>query len=165
MRITKKKIAGVVAATTVIALGAGAAQAYFTSTGTGSDTATVGTSSDFTIVFGDLQGDPLLPGGPAQTRSYEVQYAGPGSAYLSSAVATVVDNGAADDAEVIDANTGVAAPGCLAEWFHAVPNGEPAGPVTPGDPNQGIVTITMDDAPVNQDACKNVSLRINLAAN
>jgi hypothetical protein len=60
MRITKKKIAGAVAVSAVVALGAGTAFAYWTSTGTGSGTASVGT--DKAVSINSVKADGLYPG-------------------------------------------------------------------------------------------------------
>jgi hypothetical protein len=59
MRITKKKIVGAVAVSAVVALGAGSAYAFWTTTGTGSGTAAVGTDEGFTI-SGDIAPELLL---------------------------------------------------------------------------------------------------------
>lgn len=162
MRITKKKLSVVIAATAVVALGAGAAQAYFSSTGEGQDTATVGTTSPFTVTFGALSGGPMFPGEAStdETRPYSIGYAGPGSSYLSSVTASIVDDGAGNVLKPDNTSAG----GCLAAWFTATPSGEPAGPVSAGDSNDGVVTIHMIDSGTNQNACQGVSVQVKLTA-
>lgn len=163
MRITKKKLSVVIAATAVVALGAGAAQAYFSSTGEGQDTATVGTTSPFTVTFGALTGGPMFPGDAStdQTRPYSISYAGPGTSYLSSVTASIVADGAGNVLKPDNTSAG----GCLAEWFTATPSGEPAGPVGPGNSNDGVVTIHMIDTGTDQNACQGVSVQVKLTAN
>ena len=83
MRFTKKKIAGAVAVSAVVALGAGTAFAYWTSTGTGSGTAGVGTDAGVSITSTAVTG--LFPGG-SQNLTINIQNTDAFPVYLANGI-------------------------------------------------------------------------------
>jgi hypothetical protein len=62
-----KKMWAAVAVAGLMMAGAGTAWAYFTSSGTGTGSATVGSSTSFTVTAGTLSGDALLPASLSDT--------------------------------------------------------------------------------------------------
>lgn len=144
MRITKKKIAGAVAVSAVVALGAGSAYAFWTTDGSGSGSAAVGTSETLAI-SGDIADDLLL----------DIE---------ESFTITATNN--ATFAQTLTALTfdfTPSNPGCLKTWFTAT---QPT--VTPVDiaGNGGTATFTAslelnNVANVNQDDCKNNTIALS----
>jgi predicted metal-binding membrane protein len=151
LKLTKRRLVVVLSALVALGIAAGA-YAYFTGTGSGtSQTAAIGTSSNFNVTFGTPSG-AMFPGSGSDTIPYTVTNTGSGSQQLSSVTTTVASSGA----NITSAGTAVA--GCLATWFSAS-----AGTVTPttlaasGQPNDsyaGTVTVTMSDSGTNQDPCQ-----------
>ena len=71
IHVTKKQlIAGIVGAGLLATTGVG--YAYWSSTGQGSGTASVGTSTAWAVAQTTLTGGPLTPGGPTETIGYTV---------------------------------------------------------------------------------------------
>ncbi len=155
MRMTKKKIGAVVAATAVVALGGTAAFAYFTAGGSGGGTATVGTATLWQINVDPVVGGPLLPGVGAQTFAYHVVNTSPATQYLNKVVAAINANGVGDV-------TG--SPGCKAADFTIAISGQPAGPVASGLCNDGNGTITLTETGLDQDPCQNAHPAFTLTA-
>jgi hypothetical protein len=52
--------------------------------------------------------------------------------------------------------------GCSAGAYHAIGSLGGGTTLSPGGSTDGVVTITMDDLPVNQDACKGVSVPLHI---
>ena len=139
MRITKKKIAATVAISAVVALGAGSAMAFWTTSGTGTGDAAVGTDAGFTI-SGDVTGDLLLD----VERAFDITVTN--SASFPQRLTTLTFD--------IDA-TSLAA-GCNKAWFSLVQPTVVAGDIAASDSQvYSGASITLDNDPlVNQDACK-----------
>src|SRR5204863_9469973 len=115
-RITKRRAfvaLGVVAALVI----ASAAIAYFTSSGSGSGTASVGSSSPFTIATDAATGGPLLPGSGSENIAYHVTNSGNGTQNLSSTSVSV-----ASDANGDVTHNGGSIAGCKASWLNASNN-------------------------------------------
>ena len=74
---SKKRVAAIGVITAATMVGGGMAVAYWTSSGTDTDTATVGTSSLFAVKIIPVTTAALSPGGP--TNTYSVQVTNPGS--------------------------------------------------------------------------------------
>ena len=157
MRITKKKLAAVLAGTAVVALGTTAAFAYFVgSSGSGQNTGTVGSATQWRVVADAATGGPLLPGSGTLTAGYSVVNDSEAGQYLTSVTAAI-------DADLAgDVTNGP--PGCKAEWFTIVPAGDPAGVVAPHTSNNGVVTITMQAVDVDQSACSGHALPFTVTA-
>jgi hypothetical protein len=148
-----------VALTSVLA---GIAYAYFTSSGTGTGNARVGTSASWAVQANNPVGVPLLPGYGSQNISYTVTNTSDGYQKLMDTAAALTTNAAGD---VYDVSTSSIAAGCKAAWYTVV-NDKPAlvnlagGAVHSG----GNVTIQMLDSNTNQDACKLVSPQVTIDA-
>ena len=139
---TKKGIAAGVLSIAIIAGTAGIAAAYFTSTGSGSATAQVGSATAWGVVVGTAAGGPLYPGTGTETQNYTITNAGSGAQALPAVAATVGNSGS-----------------CLGSWFTAVASAPvPATGVSiaPAGTATGTVTITMQDSGTLQDACQGV---------
>jgi len=142
------------AAVVALTLGGTAAYAFFTSTGSGTGSATVGTASPWTVDTIVTSGGPLYPGAGTETVTYHVTN-GNNSAQMLNAVNVVLDGGP----NVLDANNANAAvAGCLKADF-VVTDSNPglAGSVAAsGVYTVGSATITMTNTIVSQNACQGV---------
>ncbi len=157
MRITKKKIVVLVATTAVVALGSTAAFAYFTSTGTGGGSATVGSATPWLVTVNSVTGGPLFPGTGSETVSYTVTNNGTGPANLLSVTAAINSD--------VNGDVPGTATGCKAVWFSANGiSGAPAGVLAPGGTNSGTFNITMLDSGTNQDVCEGTSPTFTITA-
>ena len=127
MKVFRSKKAVAVLVAGAIALGgAGAALAYFTSSGTGTGNATVGTSSNWSVASTAPTGGALLPGTGTDTVAYTVTNSGSGYQELNgttAALTTDVGGGVYDTTTdrvrrrmpglVVSQST---TPRCLATW-------------------------------------------------
>jgi len=156
VNMTKKRLTVVVATAIALMVGGGVAYAYWTSTGTGTGTATTGTSTDFSITVDPPTGPPLTPGGPeVQTVGYTITNGATSSQMLNSVVATVAGPDGAPWADV---------PGCSADDYTVSPDITPAIEIAAGNSFIGELTITMNDLPTNQDACKDATVPLYILA-
>jgi hypothetical protein len=151
---TKKSKAVVVAAVITVAT-AGGAYAYWSSLGNGSGAATTGTSSALVVTTDAATGGPLTPGGPAQTVAFHVANANSGVQRLNTVTVTVATSTGA---------AWTAVSGCsAADYTVGTPTFTP-GDIASGATKDGTVTITMNNLATNQDACKNVTVPLYVAA-
>jgi hypothetical protein len=154
-----------VALMATLALGATAVAgyAYFTSTGSGSGSALVGTSTVWEVGTSAATGGPLTPAGPVETVGYTVKNNSTGHQNLAN-VAIKVANA--------DGTPWTSVSGCSASDFSI---GTAAAGATFNDTAQaanlasgatatGSVTIQMVDTGVNQDGCKNATVPLYLYA-
>src|SRR5207248_4447657 len=107
MKFIKSKKALALLATLAVAVAASVgAYAYFSSTGHGSATATVGQSSAFSVNTGALAGGPLTPAGGSgtyETATYTVHNPSTGSQNLNQVVISVAGtDGTTGDPTVFD---------------------------------------------------------------
>lgn len=151
--IANKKIAAVAAGAVVLA-SAGAAYAYWTTSGSGTGSATTGTAVAWDVTTDAATGDPLSPDGPAQTVAFHVHNDSSGVQNLQAVNVTVA--GAAGDAWT----SGTCS---AADYEVGAPTFTP-GDVASGDTVDGTVTIQMIDTGSNQDDCKNVTVPLYVAA-
>ena len=175
-RFTKKRLALVLAPIAVLAV-AGAAFAYFSSTGTGSGSATVGTSNGFTISETGTSGATTLypdasigvTGGYVQTHSFSVTNAGKGSQNLATFKVSVANsNGSTWSSSLVDPTKTA----CTASDFSV--GGQPVGTAdeissleadyTGGQVKSSSVTIEMVDDHANQDNCQGVTVPLYYSA-
>src|SRR4051812_8071211 len=128
-----------------------AAFAYFTSSGSGTGSAAVGTASPWQVDVAAPTGGPVYPGSGSEDLAYTITNTSSGHQQLESISASVASSGG----NVTHNGTAVA--GCSASWFTAV-NHPPTLPsnVAGGGQRGGSVTVTMQDSGTNQDACKSV---------
>jgi hypothetical protein len=160
MRITKKKLAGVVATAAVVALGSTAAFAYWSASGDGAGDANVGSAADISVDF-DFGSQTLYPGGTITLSGATSHNT---NAYPVS-IESVTSLGL----------TGFAS-GCNSSDFHVLVDGvpttsltfplavTPAVSVAPGDHAFNFaghtLTIHMDNTTSNQDACQGNTLSL-----
>jgi hypothetical protein len=173
MKLRTKIAVGTALGAAVLA-GGGLAFAYFTSTGTGTGSAVVGSATNWTVgESGTPTGGPLYPdasvgGANIQTDSYTVTNAGHGSQNLTSVVISVANsNGSAWSSQ---ANGSL--PACTAADFSVggLTAGNPwtdsslAGDFTSGQSKTGTVTIEMIDSGKNQNNCQGVTVPLYFSA-
>ncbi|GAA2002158.1 hypothetical protein JL107_01775 [Nakamurella flavida] len=154
---TTRRKAAVVVGAGVLLLGGGVAYAYWSSTGTGSGAAETGSAPAFVVASDPATGDPLTPGGPAQSVAFSVTNPSTGVLNLASVLVTVAN---------ADGTTWTAGPtGACSAADYSV--GTPAityGPIAAGAAANGSVTIAMVNRSANQDECKNVTVPLYFAA-
>jgi hypothetical protein len=170
---TKKAVAigGAVALTLGLA---GGAFAYFTSTGNGTGSATVGSATSWTVgETGTPSGGPLYPdaaigGANVQTDTYTVTNGGSGSQNLTSVVVSVATS--TDGTWSSQANINL--PACTAADFSvggqavgtAWTDTSLAGDFTASQSKNGTVTIELIDNSANQDNCQGVTVPLYFSA-
>ena len=143
-RITKKWLALlVVGAIAVIAAVGG--YAYFTSSGSGTGSASVGSSSNVQLSSSPV--GTLYPGGADVPVSVSIHNPGSGAAYIGTISGSVADNGA-----------------CQGSWFAVDPityNAE----LGPNGNDSKSTNVRMLDSGTNQDACQGKTMTINWSSN
>ncbi|HEX2819277.1 MAG TPA: hypothetical protein VHO07_03795 [Streptosporangiaceae bacterium] len=151
-------IVGITAA--MVLAGGSAAYAYFTSTGSGTGSASVGSAGSWSVSAGSPSGT-IYPGSGSSVITFEITNNGSGDEQYSSASATV--NSGSGGAVTVG---GVAVTGCLAAWFNATVTTDPHlnEDVQSGNTVQANVKVTMpSDSNDDQDACEGVSPDVTLA--
>lgn len=152
-----KKILAIGATTTAaVLIGGGVAVAYWTTTGSGSGTATAGNVAALTVAQDGPAVTGLFPGGPSSTRGLTVTNPGASDVLVSAFTAT--------PASVAPVVSAPGDPACVAGTdFTAA-----AASITPTTVPAGgsvtfpaAVTIAMAETGVNQDACKGVTLTVD----
>src|SRR5205823_1346953 len=130
-------------------LGGGvAAYAYFTgSSGSGSSTGTVGSSTQWSVGSVSSSGT-MYPGGGSVTLSYTVTNGGSGYQKVTSAAVSVATDGAPPASAVVLDSSDNPVPGCLASWFAVNDTTTHAAYVelAPSGSETGSATVTMTDA-------------------
>ncbi|MHA7220285.1 hypothetical protein ACX80L_15535 [Arthrobacter sp. MDT1-48-3] len=151
---SKKRIA--ITSVALVAVGGGAAFAYWTTTGVGTGSAETGDAVAFTVASSAATGGPLSPGGPTQTVAFTVTNPGTGAQRLNNVEVTVAeaDGGVWNDV----AN-------CSAADYTVSPATFTAGDIAPGATKTGTVTITMNNTNLNQDGCKNAAVPLYFVTN
>ncbi|WP_104175792.1 hypothetical protein [Arthrobacter sp. Y81] len=154
-RVAGRKKRIIITTAALVAVGGGAAFAYWTATGTGNTTATAGTSANFTI-SSSVAGDPLSPDGPTQIVTFTVTNPGTGVQKLTNITAAVAGTTGAAWTSV---------PGCSADDFEVgVPDFD-VTEIAAGGTVTGTVTLQMVDIPgTNQDGCKNATVPLHFSA-
>jgi hypothetical protein len=160
MRITRTKVASVIAATAVVALGGTAAMAYWTETGSGSGSAATGTTHPIEV-FQTSAVSGLFPAGTAQALSGDFINTNPSAVHLTTVTGSVVDvteatgvTGTCNPADFVIGGTGVVAGSSVPASATATTHvGSWSG-----------LTVAMTDSGANQDACKNATLVISYSA-
>ncbi|TWG92003.1 hypothetical protein L615_007500000130 [Nocardioides sp. J9] len=149
MRRMNKKKAAVVGGTVAVLVTGGVAFAYWTSTGTGTGSAEVGTSLDWTVEIDAVSGT-LAPGsGPVEV-DFHVTNESDGVQNLQGAVATVVDT---------------SDPGCTAADFAISNTSVTTGDVASSGTVDGTFELEMLNRAVNQDACKGATVNLQVSVN
>ncbi len=145
MKIRKKKGFSALLAISVCSLAAFGAYAYFTQAGSGSGTATVGTSSAIQL-SSPLVGT-LYPGGADVPVTVTIQNPGTGSQYVDTVSGSVQDNGL-----------------CLGSWFQ-VDSITYQTTLAAGASDTSGTSVRMLDPGTNQDVCKGKTMVITWASN
>ena len=144
---TKRKIAAAGLTAAIILGTGGVAAAYFTSTGSGNGSATVGTASPWSVTVDAATGGPLLPGSGTESMGYSISHLGGGVQKLNSATASI--------------NAATLPAGCEASWFTASA-GTPTANLDGS--YSGTVTVTMSNVDANQNACQGGDVGVILDA-
>jgi hypothetical protein len=142
--LTKKRVA-VLAVLAVAAIGAVGGYAYFTNSGSGTGTASVGTSSDIQL-GSDLVGT-LYPGGADVPVTVNIHNPGSGAEHVGTISGTVADNGS-----------------CLGSWFQ-VDSVDYDATLASGGSDTADTSVRMLDSGTNQDACKSLTMTIDWSSN
>lgn len=151
-KFTKKRIALGALGLLVVA---GAAVAYFTTTGSGDGNAKVGTSSALTISA--VSASPLYPG-TSSVVTFKVNNPSTGHQFVTKVKLKEVK------AYEEEAHTNLI-PGCKSEWF-SMPEVTENQDVPAGEtPLTNTGTLTFLNQPVSQDACKNAYLVASFESN
>ncbi|NUP58860.1 MAG: hypothetical protein HOQ06_05220 [Pseudarthrobacter sp.] len=150
----KKRIIGTTAA--LVAIGGGAAFAYWTAAGNGSTSTSAGTSKSFTI-SSTVAGDALSPNGPTQTFTFTVTNPSDAGVQKVTAVTAKVATSTGADWTAVS--------GCSKDDFTVGTPVFTAKELAAGASATGTVTLQMIDRPgVNQDGCKNASVPLYFTA-
>ena len=155
------KVAGrekriVITTAALLAVGGGAAFAYWSAMGQGDGTAQTGNTTDFTITSTVTSGGPLSPGGPTQTLTFTVTNPGSGVQKLSAVNVTVADA----EGTLWDSGSG-----CSSADFALGTPALTATEIPAGGTASGTVTLQMKDrAGINQNGCKNVTVPLHFVA-
>ena len=165
--LTRRKRIIIAGATAALVLGTGgAAFAYFTNTGSGTGSATVGSPGGWGVQQTASTGGPLYPGAGTVVLTFTITNNGSGNQEFTNATPSVPAFGTTADAQTGSPATDI--PGCTAGWFSAVidpSNGDPG--INTSIPTGGTTTIkvdvTMNDKPVDQGACKGATPNISLS--
>lgn len=148
----KKRVAITTAA--LVAIGGGAAFAYWTSQGTGTGSATTGTTVPFTVTSTTATGGPLTPGGPNQTVAFDVTNPGTGVQHLTNVKVTIAE---------ANGDPWTHASGCSFKDYAVAAVDITKGDIAPGAKVSGTVTIKMNNLPENQDACKGLAVPLHFS--
>jgi hypothetical protein len=154
---TKKGLV-LLATMVVAAIAAVGATAYFTTTGSGTGSAAVGTSSALTInQVGSVTN--LLPGAAAQPIEYSVQNTSAGHQYVGPVTVSI--------ASVTQTVAGAAAGTCDSSDFTLVQPNTVPGDIAPGatyTSNPSGASIQMINKASNQDGCKGATVNLSFSA-
>jgi hypothetical protein len=156
--LTKRRVAIVGITGALVLGGAGAAFAYFTSSGSGTGQATVGSATQWTVTAGAPSGT-MLPGSGTTTIVYTIQNASTGNQKDEGDSVVMATSGSDVTSHGVDV------PGCLASWFTPTIGTDNATGVdfTPSQQETVTVSVAMTDAAANQDACEGVTPDVTLS--
>jgi hypothetical protein len=154
-KVTGRKKRVIITTAAMLAIGGGAAFAYWSASGTGTGAASAGTNVNFTVASSTATGGALTPGGPTQAVAFTVTNPGTGVQILNNVNVTVANP---------TGTAWTAVSGCSSADFTV---GTPVityGQIAPGGNIAGTVTVTMNNLSSNQDSCKNVTVPLYIAA-
>ncbi|MCS5719778.1 hypothetical protein N1027_16715 [Herbiconiux sp. CPCC 205763] len=144
IRRGKKRITiGVIALLTVA--GAGAAFAYWTSTGSGTGAATTGESVAFTITSETAVGT-IAPGNAGQTVDFTVTNPGEGSQYLTTVTVALATAAGVPWVPAGDCS--------IDDYVATISTAPPAGQIAAGASVDGTATVTLTNTAENQNDCQ-----------
>lgn len=151
----KKRIAGIAIVGVLLASGAGAAYAYWTSGGNGTGAASTGTTVAFEVSSATAVGDPLFPAGPSQSVTFTVANPGDAPQMLTDVVVTVAE---------ADGSTWNDVAGCSAADYTVSSPVFDDGEIAAGEDTTGTVEISMNNTGANQDGCKLAAVPLYILA-
>ena len=118
-----------------------------------------------TVASNGLSGNPLVPGGPAQTVYFTVTNPGPNAVMAPVLTASIEQDGTGN---VADSTQGGYDIGCSATWFqlgtpvlYAGVNGD--GSISSGAVASGRVLMSMPASSVLQNACQNATPKVDVS--
>lgn len=155
---TRRRIVIVGITGAVVLGGAGAAFAYFTASGQGTGTGSVGSATSFNVVVGTPTGGPLYPGAGTETFGYTITNTGTGNQGLNTITISVAPDSAAATA------------GCEASWYNLNNSGQDQVTLNPdvdlaaNGTNTGSFTLQLTDVNSSQDGCENDAPVVTLVA-
>jgi len=141
----------------------GIAAAYFTSGGTGSGSAEVGSTTGAFVLTTGGPATPLLPGDGPGAFDVAVTNTSGADAHIGTVSEAVARYGDSGDAATQD---GADIPGCSADWFSVTPSVAVDELVAPGatvhasDGGRPLPTVTLSESGTDQDACQGRSVGI-----
>ena len=149
--LRKKILAGAAAAALVAGVG-GAAFGFFTTTGSGTGSASVGAlqTNKWGVVVSADTTHALFPGSGSETLTYTITNSDTGNQALTSVTASVP----ALNSDITE--LGVEVPGCLASWFTATAGAPTPGlgvSIAPTTSATGSVSVSMSNVNLSQDVC------------
>jgi len=166
--LSKKRVVLAAIVAVVLAISSGIAYAYWSSTGSGSNTASVASTAPGFTVAVTLTGGPLVPGGSANVGGTVTNPGSPNttSLHLSQVVGATTPV-VVDTPHAYNASTNLT--GCKASDFTLGTLTITGGPKTlaPGDVATftGPGSLAMFNDPTNsQDGCKGATITLNLVA-
>jgi hypothetical protein len=160
--ITKKRVA-LVAVLAVAAIAAVGAYAYFTSTGTGSGTASVGSSTNNVTVSSTTTGDLYpLASAPAANTDIKVVNGGSGQEYVNT---VYLDTSYGGGTGITNDKSGS---GCLNSWFEFDTSPVSIGQnIAPGADytKPAAATLWLKDSGTDQSACEGATVTVHYKSN
>jgi hypothetical protein len=157
-----KRTVVVLAVAVAASVAAVAGYAYWTSAGTGTGSATVGTSGAWLVTSQAPVGPALVPGGPAQTVQYTVQNTGTGDQVLGGVTVSVAGAGGSpwSSGSCSPADFSVSGQPAGASLFHTAL----AQTFGPGGSSSASVTVRLVETGANQNDCKGVTVPLYFVA-
>ena len=159
-RVTGRKKRIIITTAAMLAVGTGAAFAYWSATGTTTVTAGTGQSVAFKVSSTFPAVVALTPGGPSQSAEFTIKNENTGAQKLSGLVVKVAN---ADGTPWTDGK------GCSADDFEVSPpafspGSKGSGQIAADATVRGTVSIQMRNLDRNQDGCQGVSVPLHFAA-
>jgi hypothetical protein len=142
--LTKKRVVLLTVAALVIGISTGAF-AYFTSSGSGSGSATVGSSA--AIQLSNVTVGDLYPGGADVPVTVDITNPGSGVEHIADISGSLAVNG-----------------GCLGSWFE-VDTINYNDDLAPGASNSASTNMRILNSGTDQDACQGLTMTINWSSN
>ena len=142
----KSRITAAVAGVALVAVGGGAAYAYWTTTGAGNGTATNSAGGGTVTLFATFDGG-LAPG-----NQVDVAYTATNSMTSSTKVGELTPTVSTDKA------------GCLPGWFTATAETSNTLVAAGATSSVGAGTLTFNDSEDNQDACKGAVVTVSVTS-
>jgi hypothetical protein len=158
----RRRIAVVGVAAAMVLAGGGAAFAYFTASGSGTGSATVGSTGTWQVTQASSTGT-LYPGSGSSVITFNVKNTGTADQQYSTATPTVDSDGSGN---IQTGGSSTSVSGCLAAWFSASVSSDTGvnTNVAGGATVQVQVTVTMPtDSTDNQNACEGETPNVTLA--